>query len=113
MGEPWTGGANIQPPMMPTYLLQCHPLKYGSFKALLNEIGKGSKDKLGLNEEKSDCTFQLRLKQQYRPHVELGLDTIFLIPNATWTVESNIFMDYTITFDKFLPWIKQLKEGVQ
>jgi hypothetical protein len=63
MGEPWTGGSNIQPPMMPNYLLQCHPQKYGSFQALLDEIGKGSKDKLGLNEEKSDCTFQLGLNK--------------------------------------------------
>jgi hypothetical protein len=112
VGELWTGGTNIAPLPMPTYLLQRRPLKYGSFKALLDKIAKGSKDKLGLNEEKSDCTFQLWLKQQYQAHIEFGMDTVFLVPNLTWTSETNIFMDHTITLDKVQPWIDQLKNGV-
>ena len=111
-GEPWTGGSNINPLPLPSYLMQHHPWKYASLKAFLGELEKGSTDKLGLNNEKSDCSFQLWLKQQHQAHIEFGLDTVFKMPNPLWTSETDLFKDFTITLEKVCPWINQLLNGV-
>ena len=58
-GEAWTGGSNITPSAMPMSLTQRRPWKYASAKGLEDDIKKGTKDKLVLDEEKSDCSFQL------------------------------------------------------
>ena len=44
-GEPWTGGSNIHPLPLPSYLMQRRPWKYASLKAFLGELEKGSTDK--------------------------------------------------------------------
>jgi hypothetical protein len=113
VGKPWTGGSNINPLLLPIHLGQRHPLKYGSSKALLDDLAKGFIDKLGTNNEKSDCAFQLWMKQQSQAHVKFGMDTPFLIPNPTWTSETNIFNNHTVTWDKVKCWVDQLLTGVR
>ena len=86
-GEAWTGGSNIAPMTMPMLLTQRRPWKYASAKGLEDDIKKGTMDKLGLDEEKekSECSFQLWLKQVHHGHVVYGMDTVFLMPNGDWT----------------------------
>ena len=111
-GEAWTGGSNITPSIMPMSLTQRRPWKYASAKGLEDDIKKGTKDKLGLDEEESDCSFQLWLKQVHHGHVVYGMDTIFLMPNADWTRETNLFFDHTLDMEKVKPWNDQLLIGV-
>ena len=111
-GEAWTGGSNIAPPTMPFHLTQRRPWKYASAKGLKDDISKGSTDKLGLNDEKSDCSFQLWLKQQHQAHVEFGLDSIFLMPSSDWSKETNIFFDHTLKPETIQLWTQQLLHGV-
>ena len=47
-GEAWTGGSNLVPPTMPMFLNQRRPYKYAAAKGLLDDISKGTSDKLGL-----------------------------------------------------------------
>ena len=98
---------------MPFHLTQRRPWKYASAKGLKDDIAKGSADKLGLNDEKSDCSFQLWLKQQHQAHVEFGLDSIFLMPSSDWSKETNIFFDHTLKPETIQSWTQQLLHGVQ
>ena len=54
INEPWCGGTNLVKKAFPTHLGQRHPFKYGSSKALMEEIRKGTVDKMGTNVEGHD-----------------------------------------------------------
>ena len=40
------------------------------------------------------------------------MDTIFMMPDATWSTKINIFFDHTLTMDKITPWINELLNSV-
>ena len=73
---------------------------------------KGLKEKLGLNNENSECSFEMWLKQVHQAHVDYGMDTIYLMPNEDWSEETNIFFDHSMTIEKVRPWLNQLLKGV-
>ena len=54
LGEAWTGGSNIAPDTMVTYLTQRHPTKYSASQALLNKIEAGLPEKLGSTGEDTE-----------------------------------------------------------
>ena len=91
VGEPWTGGSNIHPQPLPMHLYQRRPSKFASLSSFLTRLEQGTKEKLGSNDQKSDVTFQMWIREQAQAHEELGLDTVFKIPNTTWTDEVEMF----------------------
>ena len=114
IGEPWTGGSNITPPAIPTHLTQHHPYKYQSSQALLTKIEAGIASKLGTTGEQSNVSFEHWMRLQYHHHVRFGMDTPFLMPNSSWSTETNLFSSYNTTWAEAKPWIRQLTiTGVQ
>ena len=110
-GEPWTGGSNINPLPISLHIHQRCPYKYSPSAALLAKIEEGAKDKLGTNDQKSAVSFQMWLRAQAKAHQQLGLDTIFKIPNADWSSEKDLFQNYTLPRYEINQWIGQLKNG--
>ena len=111
-GEPWTGGSNINPPTMPTHVTQRRPYKYNSSAGLLKSFEKGIPEKLGTEGEKTTCTFEHWMRLQSNAHERYGLDTVFKVPNATWTSELNLFECNSIQWKKLEPWVNQLLNGI-
>jgi hypothetical protein len=93
-GEAWTGGSNLVTTSQPTYLTQRRPYKYSASQSLLNKIEAGIDDKLGSPGEQSTCTFEHWMRLQSNAHVKFGMDTVFKVPNATWSEETNLFQCY-------------------
>mgnify|MGYP003429931193 CR=1 FL=1 len=111
-GEPWTGGSNLAVKAIPTYLTQRRPYKYSSSQALLSKIEAGIPEKLGLTDKDCSCSFEHWMLLQSNAHVHFGLDTVFFMPGATWTTETNLFQCYSKSWPKITPWIDQLQTGV-
>jgi len=112
INEPWCGGTNLVKKAVPTHLGQHRPFKYGSSKALMEEIRKGTVDKMGTNKEGHDCNFPLWMDMQEDALIKLGLDTMFLMPNSNWTEEECIFSNYELKWVHYKGWVEQLKAGV-
>ena len=111
-GEPWTGGSNLAVKAIPTYLTQRRPYKYSSSQALLSKIEAGIPEKLGLTDKDCSCSFEHWMLLQSNAHVRFGLDTVFMMPDATWTTETNLFQCYSKSWSEIAPWIDQLQTGV-
>ena len=109
-GEPWTGGSNLVTKPSPTHLTQRRPYKYASSQSLLSKIEAGTTEKLGANDEPATCSFEHWMRLQAHHHIKMGMDTPFLMPNDTWTLETNLFECFNKTLADVKPWIKQLKE---
>ena len=97
---------------MPTFLGQRRPWMCGSLKSFEGQLKLGLPKKLGGNSEKSGVSFTLWMGMLSAGLNQLGLDTVFRIPDKTWTEESTIFTDHTITWSSAKTWVKQLQEGV-
>ena len=93
-GEVWVGGSNIVPLTAPIYLGQRRPTKYGSAATVEASTIAGIEFKLDRTEEGSVVTFTLWISLLAQAIKEQGLDSITLIPNSTWTQETNIIESY-------------------
>ena len=78
------------------------------------EAGTEFKLSSALDDSKDKQTTMIDwLSQLANTFEELGLDTVFCIPNAAWTEESYILEDWGSAKKDFVcPWIAQLKAGV-
>ncbi len=113
MGEPWTGGSNLAVMPAPTYLTQRRPYKYTASQTLLNKIESGITEKLGTSGEESTCTFEHWMRLQSNGHIKHGLDTVFRIPNESWTDETYLFDCYNKSWASVKPWVQQLQTGIK
>ena len=111
-GEPWTGGSNLHALPVPSYLTQRRPYKYSASQALLTKIEAGIPEKLGLSNKDCTCSFEHWMLLQSSAHVRFGLNTPFLMPNNTWTSETDLFACYSKSWSEVAPWIEQLKTGI-
>ena len=57
----------------------------------MEEIRKGTVDKMGTNAEGHDCNFPLWMDMQEDATIQLGLDTVFHVPVPDWSKEECIF----------------------
>ena len=103
--EPWCGGSNLVDAPFPDSLGQCCPFKYGSSKSLMEEIKRGTT-------EKHKCNFPLWMELQEDALIKLSLDTVFHMPDPTWSVEGYLFDNYELKWENYKDWVQQLKTGV-
>ena len=99
--EPWCGGSNLITVAFPYLIGQCRPFKYGSSKSLMEEIRRGTTDKMGTNEEGHDCNFPLWMDMQDDSMIKLGLGVVFCIPDTDWNTEDTIFNNYKLKWDDY------------
>ena len=116
-GEAFTGGSNlIGVQMIPMHIRQRRCTKMSAQTEFLDVLQKGTEFKLGSKREssaKGSCSL-VRWFQGVADTMEhLGLDTIFCIPNATWTGETNILKNWgKVTPTLVNDWLQELKTGV-
>ena len=110
----WVGGSNIHPFPEPVHLGQHRPTKYASALAVQTKNETGIEYKLGRTEKDSDVSLTLWIGVLAQDIEEKGLDSIILVPNDTWTEETNIIQNYgKAKLSTLQPWIQQLtKTGV-
>mgnify|MGYP003433799043 FL=1 len=111
----WVGGSNIRPQLEPVYLGQHRPSKYASAMAVQTKNEAGIPYKHGCTEADSDVQFTLWIDMIAQDIEEKGLDSLILVPNATWTTEVNIIKTYgAAKLGAMRPWIRQLTtDGVE
>ena len=112
-GEAWGGGSNIDVPQAAVNLGQRRPAKYSSAAAVQELCKKGISYKLGNYNEKSDVSFTLWIETFAKHCTDNGMDTVFRIPNSTWTKETFILEEWGKATETLVdPWVKSLKTGV-
>ena len=114
-GEAFTGGSNLAvSPSLPEWPLQRCPLKISDSQMFHNTCKAGLSNKLAAVDSKHTETnivdWFADLASQM---MELGLDTVFRIPNASWTEEVHILHKWgEIKAAKVNAWRDELKQGV-
>lgn len=114
--EAFVGGSNRVPTITPETNDCRRPANFYHISKLEVKMEAGTEFKLSsaLDDSKDKQTTMIDwLSQLANTFEELGLDTVFCIPNATWTEESYILEDWGSAQKDFVPpWIAQLKAGV-
>ena len=52
------------------------------------------------------------MRLQSSAHVKFGMDTVFRMPNSTWTEEVFLFQSYSKTWKDIKPWVDSLQSGI-
>ena len=114
-GEAFTGGSNLSIGVqMPQFPNQRRPVKYSSVSSFIALLEKGMEFKLaGPDEKNNDTTLTFWFQALAEKLKHYGLDTVFTIPNASWTSETYIAESWGKAKEDFVqPWVDQLLSGV-
>ena len=116
-GEAFTGGSNlVGAHLLPMHIRQRRSNKMSAQTDFLSVLEKGTELKLGSKREsagKGSCSLVQWFQALSDAMEGLGLDTIFCIPDATWTDEINILKSWgRISNSLITDWLTELKTGV-
>ena len=104
--EAWVGGSNIAPLPMAIHFGQRRPLDYKNAFTVQQTCKAGIEEKLGKVIEKNDFAFTLWVGKLKKRIEENGMDTVFRVPDSTWTSEIYILEDWgKAQMDLVTPWV--------
>src|SRR5210317_1536365 len=107
-GEAFTGGSNITPSLpISQFGLQRRPNKFSSVESFTTTLEKGLELKLSSPNERKNPTSLVAWFKELSKKLELfGLDTVFKVPNNTWTEEIYIAKDWGKAKSSLVdPWV--------
>ena len=111
--EAWVGGSNINPPTMSVDFGQRCPLKFSNATEVQKTCSAGISDKLGKEDEDTGISLTMWIELLASNIVKQGMDTVFCIPNSTWTSEVFILEDWgTTKMETCKAWVRELQSGV-
>ena len=113
--EAWTGGSNIHQNGMPLNVLCRRPLDFKAMNTVQEKYKEGLEAwfRLAAVDETSDVLITSWIEMIAQNMETLGMDTVFKIPNATNTHETDLLIDWTsIALIDIDEWINRLKSGI-